>query len=78
MTIGQEERARMLRAHSIGPKMISFLDRIGIEKLEDLAGADARELAMRINVELGHRHLNALGVRALENLIELANRECRP
>ncbi len=58
--------------------MISFLERIGIERLEDLAGADARELGMRIDIELGDRHLNAQGVRALENLIALADREGRP
>ncbi len=62
----------MMRAHSIGPKMISFLERISIERLDDLRGADAHEIAMRINVELGHRHINAQGVKALENLISLA------
>jgi hypothetical protein len=33
---------------------------------------------MRIDIELGHRHLNAQGVRALENLIALADWEGRP
>ncbi|HSO48350.1 MAG TPA: hypothetical protein VLQ68_10510 [Rhizobiaceae bacterium] len=64
---------RMMRAHSIGPKMISFLERIGIERLDDLRGANAHEIAMRINVELGYRHINAQGVRALENLVSMAD-----
>lgn len=69
------EKARMLRAHSIGPKMIGYLEQIGIERLEDLAGADAEEIAFRINATLGWKHLNRLGVEALRNLVELANRE---
>lgn len=52
--------------------MVSYLERIGIESLADLANADARDLALRINVELGKRHINAMGVRALENLIQHA------
>ena len=52
--------------------MVSYLERIGIKNLADLTNADARELALRINVELGRHHINAAGVRALENLIEHA------
>ncbi len=73
MGIAPGERMRMMRAHSIGPKMISFLECIGIERLDDLRGANAREIAMRINIELGHRHINAQGVKALQNLISLAD-----
>jgi hypothetical protein len=69
------ERARMLKAYSIGPRMIGYLEEIGIERLEDLAGADAEEVAMRIDVALGWKHINRLGIDALRNLIELANRE---
>ena len=68
------EKARMLRAYSIGPRMIAYLEEIGIERLEDLAGAEAEEIAMRIDIALGRRHLNRLGVQALRNLIDLANR----
>ena len=70
------ERARMLKAYSIGPRMIGWLEEIGIERLEDLAGADAEEIAMRIDTALVRdRRLNRLGIAALRNLIELANRE---
>ena len=30
----------MLRAYSIGPKMIAYLEEIGITRLDDLVGAD--------------------------------------
>jgi nucleotidyltransferase/DNA polymerase involved in DNA repair len=70
--IDAAERARMLKAHSIGPRMISYLEEIGIERLSDLRGADADELAMRIDIALGRKHMNRLGVEALRNLIALA------
>lgn len=70
--IDEAERKEMLRAHSIGPKMIAWLEEIGIERLADLKGADADEIAMRIDIALGRRHLNRLGVEALKNLIALA------
>lgn len=73
--IDQQERKSMLRAHSIGPTMISYLEEIGIERLADLRGADAHEIAMRIDIALGRKHMNSLGVAALRNLIELANSE---
>ena len=72
--IEERERARMLEAHSIGPKMLSYLEEIGIERLSDLRGADPEELAMRIDIALGRRHINRVGVAALRNLIELAER----
>ena len=73
--IAENERAKMLRAHSIGPRMIAYLEEIGIERLADLKGADAEVLAMRIDVALGRQHMNRLGVEALRNLISLADRE---
>ncbi len=69
------ERRKMLQAHSIGPTMVSYLEEIGIERLSDLKGADAGEIAMRIDIALGRKHMNRLGVAALENLIALAERE---
>lgn len=72
--ISDVEKARMMRAHSIGPRMVSYLEMIGIERLEDLRDADAAELAFRINAELGRRHINAAGIKALENLIVLARK----
>lgn len=71
----EEERKSMLRAHSIGPTMIRYLEEIGIERLAALRGADPHEIAMRMNIALGRRHINSLGVAALRNLIALAERE---
>lgn len=73
--IAEEDRRHMLRAHSIGPKMIGYLEAIGIETFAELADADAAELALRINAHLGHPHINGAGVVALENLISLAKPE---
>jgi nucleotidyltransferase/DNA polymerase involved in DNA repair len=73
--IERVERDRMLKAHSIGPRMIAYLEEIGIERLSDLKGADPHEIAMRIDIALGRRHMNRLGVAALRNLIELAERK---
>lgn len=71
--IDRAERARMMKAHSIRPRMLEYLARIGIRRLNDLAGADAGEIAMRIDSLLMRRHINALGIKALENLIDLAD-----
>jgi hypothetical protein len=76
--IDPQERARMMRAYSIGPRMIDCLEGIGIERLEDLAGADPGEIVMRIDIASGRRPLNRLGHAAIRNLVELANRECAP
>jgi predicted flap endonuclease-1-like 5' DNA nuclease len=75
VAITREERLKMLRAHSIGPKMIAYLEEIGIERLSDLAAADPEELAMRIDIALGRKHMNRLGVEALHNLVTLAKEE---
>ena len=68
----------MMRAYSIGPRMIHYLEEIGIERLEDLVGAAPEEIAMRIDISSGRRPLTRLGHAAIRNLIELANRECAP
>lgn len=73
--ISAAERRRMLAAHSIGPRMIAYLELIGIERLADLAGADPPTLALRINATLGRRHINEAGVEALRNLVRLAETE---
>ncbi len=64
----------MLQAFSIGPKMVSLIERSGISSLKELSGYDAHELVLRIHVETGTK-LNLNGVRALENLIALADQE---
>ncbi len=71
--IPETERLKMMRAHSIGPRMVFYLEEIGIERLADLKGADAETIAMRIDVALGRKHMNRLGVGGLANLIALAN-----
>lgn len=48
--------------------------RRSVEKLSDLRGADPHELAMRIDIALGRRHMNRQGLAALANLIELAEK----
>ncbi|MCT7377462.1 helix-hairpin-helix domain-containing protein [Chelativorans salis] len=73
--IEESERRRMLRAHSIGPKMVAYLEAIGIERLSDLAGADPEMIAMRIDIALCRKHMNRLGVEAIRNLIALAEEE---
>lgn len=70
--IDEQERRRMLRAHSIGPKMIGYLQEIGVERLSDLVGADAETIAMQIDIALGRKHMNRLGLEAIRNLIALA------
>ena len=49
----------MLRAHSIGPKMIDYLEVIGIDALD----------------ELGRGPIKRMGITALDNLIALARSE---
>lgn len=69
MPIEDSERQRMMQAKSIGPRMVGYLQEIGIERLDDLKTADAQDLALRINATLGRRHINRTGIRALESLI---------
>jgi hypothetical protein len=56
--------------------MIAYLEEIGVERLDDLVDADPHEIAMRIEIALGSKRLNRFGIEALQNLIELAGREC--
>ena len=68
----------MLVARSTGPAMIGYLETIGIKTLRELAAADAHALALRINVSMHKNHINKQGVKALQNLIDLARQvECR-
>lgn len=55
--------------------MVSCIEGIGIERLSGLKGADSGGLAMRIDMALGRRHMNRLGVAAPENLVVLAEPE---
>jgi nucleotidyltransferase/DNA polymerase involved in DNA repair len=76
--ISDDERKKMLQARSIGPRMIAHFEEIGIERLADFAGAEVNEIAMRIDVALGRKHINRQGVEAIANLIALAEAETQP
>jgi nucleotidyltransferase/DNA polymerase involved in DNA repair len=76
--ISEDERRKILLAHSIGPRMVVYFEQIGIERLADFVGADADEIAMRIDIALGRKHMNRLGVDAIRNVIALAEAEARP
>jgi hypothetical protein len=76
--IADSEREKMLRAHSIGPRMIAYFEMIGMERLSDFAGANAEVIATRIDAALGHRHMNRNGLEAIGNLIALAEAETMP
>ena len=72
--ISDTERAKMLKAHSIGPKMVSYLEQSGIRHLHELADRKAADVLFQIEVETGVK-LNVMGERALENLINLARQK---
>lgn len=55
-----------------GPRTADHLELIGVRTFEELAGADAQELRLRVNAALGRPHINSMGVRAFENLIAAA------
>ncbi len=71
MPLPQSEREKMLKAYSIGPTMVDLIERAGISSMAELRGRDAGEVLLQIHVETG-RKLNVMGLRALENLIALA------
>ena len=64
----------MLQAHSIGPRMVALLEQAGFQSLAEIRDEDAHSVLLRIHVETGTR-LNAMGLRALENLIAHAQKE---
>ncbi len=64
----------MLRAFSIGPKMVDLIEQAGITTLHEMQVCDAGEILLRIHVETGTR-LNRNGLYALENLVALANED---
>ena len=59
----------------MGPRMVDYLEMIGIGSFAELATADAFTLRMRINSHLGRPHINAMGEKALANLIEAARQQ---
>ncbi len=74
MPFSAEDRQRILAVPLCGPRTADYLEQIGYSRFADLASADARDLRLRINAWLGRPHINAMGVRAFDNLIEAARR----
>lgn len=75
--MNQIEREKLLAVPSIGPIMVRYFEAIGMQGLGDFAGADAGEIAMRIDIHLGVRRMTALGLRAIENVIAAAEQEAK-
>lgn len=75
--ISPDERQKMLKAFSIGPKMITYLESAGIRTFAELAERDAESLLLQIHVETGVK-LNKLGLDALANLVALAQSDEPP
>ena len=67
-----EERSVLLKAHQMGPKMIAYLEAIGVDRLADLAGRDPAELRLAINVHLGRPLINRMGEYALAQAVDAA------
>ncbi|MEM8961232.1 MAG: hypothetical protein AAGD38_07135 [Acidobacteriota bacterium] len=72
MPLSPEDRAKIEAVYLCGPKTADYLDMIGIESFDQLADADAEELADAVNVWLGRRHINAMGVRAFQHVVDAA------
>jgi len=53
--------------------MLKYYKAIGIKSLNDFKGANANEIAMRIDIHLGDKHINKLGVKAIQNALDKAN-----
>ncbi len=75
--ISESERKKMLRVYGIGPRMVDYLQLIGIVRLSDLSGSSATMLQKRINNELGRYHISEMGRAALQELIDAANSETK-
>lgn len=74
--IGDDERRRMLRVPLCGPRVISRLEAIGIQRLADLHGRDPFELVDRVNDAAGRIIWRPpMAIAAMANLIEAAERD---
>ena len=72
MPLDPDSRRRIEAVPLCGPRTADHLDLIGIETFAELGDADPRDLRLRINAALGKPHINAMGVRALGNLVAAA------
>lgn len=68
----QEERRALLGAHQMGPKMVEYLELIGVATLQALAKRNPAQLRHAINAHLGRPHINAMGEYALEQAVAAA------
>lgn len=72
MPFSPQDRAKIEAVHLCGPKTADYLEAIGIRSFDALADAGAQHLRLKVNATLGRPHINALGVRALQNAIDAA------
>lgn len=71
MGMNEQERQKIARAHSIGPKMIQWIEAAGYQRLDEFRGQNANDLAFRIEIETGIK-MNGNARKALQNLIDHA------
>lgn len=69
--IDNAERKLISRAHSIGPKVIAWLEQAGYEKLDDFASETPENISFRIEIATGNRR-NQNALNAYANLIAFA------
>lgn len=65
------EKKRISNVHSIGPRVISWLEQAGYEKLDDFADETPENISFRIEVATGNRR-NQNALSAYANLIAFA------
>jgi hypothetical protein len=74
--IARSERSKMLGVPLCGPRVLLRLESVGVHALAYLPGRDPWELMHAINLRAGHTIWRPpLGVQALQNLIDAAERE---
>lgn len=77
MSLPPDDRAKIEAIRLCGPRMADYVELVGIDSFDALADADANDLCLAINAALGRPLINAMGVRALKNAIDVAKRERR-
>lgn len=75
--IAKHERKKMMQTYAVGPKMMDYLNQIGINKRTKLAKADPREISERIHKVMGDPYTSEKQVESLGTLIDLAIRRDR-
>ena len=75
MALSKADRQRIVDVPLCGPRTADLLEMVGIDSFDALADADADDLRLAVNAQLGRPHINAMGVRAFRNAIEAARRE---